>query len=58
MRKPPASETGAVDARDMRKPPASETGAVTARDLKDPLSLKIASRKFGLQSCAESKFVV
>ena len=27
MRKPPASETGAVDARDMRKPPASETGA-------------------------------
>ena len=36
MRKPPASETGAVDARDMRKPPASETGAVehaeTARE--------------------------
>ena len=26
--------------------------------LKDPLSLKIASRKFRLQSCAESKFVV
>ena len=36
MRKPPTSETGAVDARDMRKPPASETGAVehaeTARE--------------------------
>ena len=36
MRKPPASETGAVDARDMRKPPASETGTVehaeTARE--------------------------
>ena len=49
MRKPPASETGAVDARDMRKPPrarlarwnmrkppASETGAVDARDLRKP----------------------
>ena len=36
MRKPPASGSGAVDARDMRKPPASETGAVehaeTARE--------------------------
>ena len=28
------------------------------RCLKDPLSLKIASRKFRLQSCAESKLVV
>ena len=36
MRKPPASETGAVDARDMRKPPASETGAVDARDIRKP----------------------
>ena len=35
MRKPPASGTGA-DARDMRKPPASETGAVDARDMRKP----------------------
>ena len=48
MRKPPASETGAVDARDMRKqtcavdardrrkPPASETAVVDARDMGKP----------------------
>ena len=36
MRKPPASETGAVDARDMRKPPASETGAVDTCDMRKP----------------------
>ena len=36
MRKPPASKTGAVDARDMRKPPASETGAVDAGDMRKP----------------------
>ena len=34
MRKPPASETGVVDARDMEKPPASETGAVEPRDMR------------------------
>ena len=32
MRKPPASETGAVDARDTRKRPAGETGAADARE--------------------------
>ena len=36
MRKPPASETGAVDACDRRKPPASETGAVDTRDMRKP----------------------
>ena len=48
MRKPPASETGAVDARDMRKPPASETGAVAARDMrKPPLSETVCANHHG-----------
>ena len=40
MQKPPARETGAVDARDLRKPPASETGVVDARHMEKPPASK------------------